>query len=334
MGSNNLFKIKQNPLRRISWRSALVVLGLATGLSSSMAATGPSGAEEIAIWPGTAPGSQGATAKQEVVERSKDPAVKDRAVFGVTRPTLEIWKPQNPNGTAVIVMPGGAYERVVVDKEGMEMGERLTKDGITVFVLTYRLPVGGHAQPSDVALQDAQRAIRLVRKNAQEWGLKPDHIGVMGFSAGGHVAASLGTGFDKKVYAAVDDADTISARPDFLALIYPVISMEPGVTHEESRRNLLGADPSEAAINEYSADKHVRPDMPPTFLLHADDDSQVATENTIRFYRALKAAKVSAELHIFRKGEHGFGLRFTKGLPVAVWPDLYVGWARNLQMIP
>ena len=133
-------------------------MGLAAGLAPATAATGPGGAEEIAIWPGTAPGSQGAPAKQEVVERSKDPAVKDRAVFGVTRPTLEIWKPQNPNGTAVIVMPGGAYQRVVVDKEGMEMGDRLTKDGITVFVLTYRLPVGGHAQPSDVALQDAQRA--------------------------------------------------------------------------------------------------------------------------------------------------------------------------------
>jgi acetyl esterase/lipase len=328
--SKNFFRTTQNPLRRRSWRYALVALGLAAGLAPAMAATGPSGAEEIVIWPGTAPGSQGASAKQEVVERSKDPAVKDRAVFGVTRPTLEVWKPQTPNGTAVIVMPGGAYQRVVVDKEGMEMGDRLTKDGVTVFVLTYRLPVGGHAQAADVALQDAQRAVRLVRKNAQEWGLKPDHIGVMGFSAGGHVAASLGTSFDKKVY----DADSVSARPDFLALIYPVISMEPGVTHEESRRNLLGAEPSEAAINEYSADKHVRPDMPPTFLLHADDDSQVATENTIRFYRALKAAKVSAELHIFRKGEHGFGLRFTKGLPVAVWPDLYVAWARNIQMIP
>jgi acetyl esterase/lipase len=332
--SNISFRTTQNPLRRRSWRYALVALGLAAGLAPATAATGPSGAEEIAIWPDMAPGSRNATAKQEVVERSKDPAVKDRAVFGVTRPTLEVWKPQTPNGTAVIVMPGGAYQRVVVDKEGMEMGDRLTKDGVTVFVLTYRLPVGGHAQAADVALQDAQRAVRLVRRNAQEWGLKPDHIGVMGFSAGGHVAASLGTSFDKKVYDAVDDADTASAKPDFLALIYPVISMELGVTHEESRRNLLGTEPSEAAINEYSADKHVRADMPPTFLLHADDDSQVATENTIRFYRALKAAKVSAELHIFRKGEHGFGLRFTKGLPVAVWPDLYVAWARNLQMIP
>jgi acetyl esterase/lipase len=332
--SNISFGTTQNPLRRRSWRYALIAMGLAAGLAPAMAATGPSGAEEIAIWPGTAPGSQGASAKQEVVERSKDPAVKDRAVFGVTRPTLEVWKPQTPNGTAVIVMPGGAYQRVVVDKEGMEMGDRLTKDGVTVFVLTYRLPVGGHAQAANVALQDAQRAVRLVRKNAQEWGLKPDHIGVMGFSAGGHVAASLGTSFDKKVYDAVDDADTVSARPDFLALIYPVISMDAGVTHEESRRNLLGTEPSEAAINEYSADKHVRADMPPTFLLHADDDSQVTTENTIRFYRALKAAKVSTELHIFRKGEHGFGLRFTKGLPVAVWPDLYVAWARNLQMVP
>jgi len=328
------FNVNLYQISRGAWRSAVVALGLIAALGPAMAATGPSGAEEMAIWPGTAPGSQAASARQEVVERSKDPAVKDRAVFGVTRPTLEIWRPQNPNGTAVIVMPGGAYQRVVVDKEGLEMGERLIKDGITVFVLTYRLPVGGHAQSSDVALQDAQRAIRLVRRNAQKWGLKTDHIGVMGFSAGGHVAASLGTSFDKKVYDAVDETDTISAKPDFLALIYPVISMETGVTHPESRRNLLGAEPGESAANEYSADKHVRADMPPTFLLHADDDSSVATENSIRFYQALKAAKVSAELHIFRKGEHGFGLRFTKGLPVAVWPDLYVAWVRNLQIIP
>jgi acetyl esterase/lipase len=234
----------------------------------------------------------------------------------------------------VIVLPGGAYQRVVVDKEGIEMGERLTGDGITVFVLTYRLPGGGHAQASDVALQDAQRAVRLLRKNAAAWGLKSDRIGVLGFSAGGHVAASLGTRFDRAVYKSVDDADALSARPDFLALIYPVISMEADVTHVESRKELIGAEPTEATVGEYSLERAVRPDVPPTFLLHADDDAQVLTENSIRFYRALKANKVPAELHIFRKGEHGFGLRFTKGLPVAVWPDLYVSWVRNLGMMP
>jgi acetyl esterase/lipase len=325
-------------LRRSAHRALLCRLVLLALIASSItpvvAAQGPSGAEKLPIWPGTAPGSERATAQQQVVERSKDPAVKDRAMFGVTRPTLEVWKPQNPNGAAVIVMPGGAYQRVVVDKEGIEMGERLIQDGITVFVLTYRLPGGGHAQPSEVALQDAQRAVRLVRKNAAEWGVKPDRIGVMGFSAGGHVAASLGTKFDSKVYSPVDDADGISARPDYLALIYPVISMETGVTHAESRKELIGAEPTEAAISEYSLDQHVRQDTPPTFLLHADDDPAVVTENSIRFYRALKANKVPAELHIFRKGEHGCGLRFTKGLPVAIWPDLYTSWVRNIGMMP
>lgn len=316
-------------------RSALLcgLLSLA-GLSSAMAATGPSGAEEMAIWPGTAPGSENATAKPEVIERSKDPAIKDRAVVGVIRPTLEIWKPERPNGTAVIVLPGGAYQRVVVDKEGMEMGQRLTQDGITVFVLTYRLPGGGHANASDVALQDAQRAVRLVRKNAAAWGLNPDRVGVMGFSAGGHAAASLGTKFDRKVYDPLDEADRLSARPDFLALIYPVISMETGVTHEVSRKELIGAEPSPAAIEAYSLDRQVRPDMPPVFLLHADNDSAVVPENSIRFYQALRANKIPTELHIFRKGEHGFAMRFTKGLPVAVWPDLYVAWVQNLGMIP
>ena len=216
--SNISFRTTQNPLRRRSWRYALIAMGLAAGLAPATAATGPSGAEEIAIWPGTAPGSQGASAKQEVVERSKDPAVKDRAVFGVTRPTLEVWKPQTPNGTAVIVMPGGAYQRVVVDKEGMEMGDRATKDGVTVFVLTLPASVGGHAQAADVALQDAQRAVRLRAQERTRVGPDAGPHWSHGFSAGGHVAASLGTSFDKKVYDAVD-ADTVSAKPDFLALI-------------------------------------------------------------------------------------------------------------------
>jgi acetyl esterase/lipase len=185
-----------------------------------------------------------------------------------------------------------------------------------------------------VALQDAQRAVRLVRQHAAAWGLNADRVGVMGFSAGGHVAASLGTKYDRRVYDPVDDADALSARPDFLALVYPVVSMETGVTHEVSRKELIGAEPPAAAVDEHSLDRHVRPDMPPTFLLHADDDSAVSPENSIRLYRALRASKVPAELHVFRKGEHGFGLRFTKGLPVAVWPDLYVAWVRNLGMMP
>jgi acetyl esterase/lipase len=321
-------------LKRAAGGALLCCLLSLAGLAPAAAATGPSGAEELALWPGTAPGSEGATAKQEVIERSKDPAVKDRAVVGIVRPTLEIWKPERPNGTAVVVLPGGAYQRVVVDKEGVEMGQRLPQDGITVFVLTYRLPGGGHTQRSEVALQDAQRAVRLVRKNAAAWGLQADRVGVMGFSAGGHVVASLGTRYDRKVYEPVDEADALSARPDFLALVYPVVSMESGVTHDVSRQELIGAEPSASAIEEHSLDKHVRPDMPPTFLLHADDDSAVNPENSIRFYRALRANKIPAELHIFRKGEHGFAVRFTKGLPVAVWPDLYVAWVRNLGMMP
>ena len=321
-------------LKRAAGSAVLCCLLSLAGLAPAAAATGPSGAEELALWPGTAPGSEGATAKQEVIERSKDPAVKDRAVLGVVRPTLEIWRPERPNGAAVVVLPGGAYQRVVVDKEGLEMGQRLSRDGLSVFVLTYRLPGGGHARASEVALQDAQRAVRLVRKHAPAWGLNADRVGVMGFSAGGHVAAGLGTKYDRKVYEPVDDADALSARPDFLALVYPVVSMETGVTHEVSRKELIGAEPSAAAADEHSLDEHVRPDMPPTFLLHADDDSAVSPENSIRFYRALRANKIPAELHIFRKGEHGFAVRFTKGLPVAVWPDLYVAWVRNLGMMP
>jgi acetyl esterase/lipase len=304
-------------LNRSAYGILLGCLFFLCGFTPAVAATSPSGAESLALWPGTAPGSENVTAEQEVIERSKDPAVKDRAVIGIVRTTLELWRPERPNGTAVIVLPGGAYQRVVMDKEGIEMGQRLNRDGLTVLVLAYRLPGGGHARAADVPLQDAQRTIRLVRKNAQAWNLDVERIGVMGFSAGGHVAASLGTKHDQKVHDLVDDSDALSARPDFLALVYPVTSMETGVTHDVSRKELIGAAPPPAAIEVHSLDRQAQPDMPPTFLLHADDDPAVDPENSIRFYRMLRASKVPAELHIFHKGGHGFGLRFTQDLPVA-----------------
>ncbi|MBB6250336.1 alpha/beta hydrolase [Nitrospirillum iridis] len=310
---------------------------LVTGL---LAATGNAGADDLPppfpIWPaGTGPGSEGVAMTETVVERSADTTVlRDRYTLGITRPHLSLYRPAHPNGTALLVMPGGGYRWVVVDKEGDEIGRRLSAAGITVFVLAYRLPGEGHAHGADVPLQDAQRALRLIRARAAEWGVDPHKVGALGFSAGGHVAGSLGTRYDASVYAPQDAVDQQSARPDFLALIYPVASMDPAIAHKGSRTQLLGEAPTPAQDAAYSTDRTVTARTPPTFLVHADDDPSVPVENSLRFYSALRAARVPAEMHLFQKGGHGFGIRGATGLPAAAWPDLYIAWVRGLGMMP
>ena len=207
------------------------------------------------------PGSEKSPAQLTVTERSKVAYWPDRIVTGITRPNLTAIVPDKPNGTAVIVAPGGAYSRIVLDKEAAEMARWLNPYGVTVLLMQYRLPGEGHANGKDVPLQDAQRAIRVVRQNASEWGLNPKKIGFLGASAAGHMAASLGAQFARKVYAPVDAADSLSARPDFLLLLYPVVSMDDKLTHLESRTNLLGKDPSPDLIKDYSADLHVTRDV-------------------------------------------------------------------------
>jgi acetyl esterase/lipase len=190
------------------------------------------------------------------------------------------------------------------------------------------LPAEGHADGRDVPLQDAQRAIRVVRWNAKEWNLEPDKIGFLGASAAGHMAASLGAQYAKKVYAPVDAADSLPARPDFLLLLYPVVSMEDNLTHLESRTNLLGKDPSPELIREYSADQQVTAGSPMTFIVLAKDDPVVPPENGIRYDAALRKFGVPSELHIFAEGGHGFGIRDARQLPVAGWPQLAADWMK------
>ena len=290
--------------------------------------------QEIALWPGTAPGSDKVTRKETIRERSRDPAVPDRAVSGITRPTLTAFLPPKPNGAALIIASGGGYQHEVLDKEGLEVARAFTPRGLTVFLLKYRLPGEGHQNAADVPLQDGQRAVRVVRANAAAWGIDPARIGVMGFSAGGHLVAQLGARFSAQANApAVDQIDRGSARPDFLVLLYPVISMEEGVAHAGSKRALLGAHPAPEQVAAYSPDRHVSKDAPPTLLLLADDDTAVLPENSIRYYQALKRAGVPAELHVFARGGHGFGIRKAAGLPVAMWPDLAWDWMASIGML-
>ncbi|MBP2859034.1 alpha/beta hydrolase [Dickeya oryzae] len=285
------------------------------------------------IWPqGDAPGAVTSSVQQQVVERSKDPTLPDRAVTGIRRPEITVYAPENPNGIALLITPGGSYQRVVLDKEGSDLAPYFTQQGYTLFVMTYRMPADGHQEGADAPLADAQRAIRTLRTHAAQWRINPHHIGVMGFSAGGHVAASLGTRFAQTVYPAQDETDYASARPDFMVLMYPVISMQESIAHPGSRKALIGSHPSDAQIQRYSAEKQVSTQTPPTFLVHAIDDPSVPVDNSLVMLAALREHHIPTEIHLFEQGKHGFGIRGTTGLPAAMWPQLLNNWIKSLQL--
>ena len=290
-------------------------------------------AARIPLWPGDglAPGDAALAMPQRVLERSADPTLPDRFVDHVSRPWLVVQRPAHPNGAALLVIPGGGYSRIVLDKEGTALQPAFVdRGGVTLFVLRYRLPGEGHADGADAPLVDAQRALRLIRARAGEWGVDPHRIGVMGFSAGGHVAASLGTRYDEVVHPPGDAVDRQSARPDFQLLVYPVIDMTGAAAHPGSRRQLLGDRPDGASARRYSPQLHVDARTPPTFLLHAQDDDVVPVDNSLLFHAALRQAGVPAELHVFPRGGHGFGIRGTAGLTVAAWPRLALDWIHSL----
>ena len=285
--------------------------------------------EAIDLWPAGAPG-KGATLPTETVdERSTDPAVNDRAVHGISRPRMVVFRPAVPNGAAALVMPGGGYRWVVVDKEGYEIARWLAARGWTVFVLFYRLPGEGWAAGPDVALSDAQRALRLIRARADRFGIRGDQIVAMGFSAGGHVCGDLATRFAVDCYAPIDAADKESARPDLAAPIYAVQSMRAPLAHAGSRRLLIGQDASRAQEDAHTPARNVDARTPPTFLIHAEDDQTVDVANTLEMRAALKAANVAVETHLFAQGGHGFGLRRAMGKPAHAWPELFAGWANS-----
>ncbi|HEX8014848.1 MAG TPA: alpha/beta hydrolase [Flavobacterium sp.] len=241
--------------------------------------------------------------EKEVLKEGK---IQSTSLVSITTLSVFIPKEIKPDQTAVLIFPGGGYSHLSMDKEGTKIAEWLNSLGIVAFILKYRLPSDLIMKNKSVGpLQDAQEAIRYVRSNASKWNIDPNKIGTIGFSAGGHLASTLATHFDDKVY---ESKFNISARPDFSILIYPVISMDSNITHKGSQINLLGKEPSQILIDNFSNDKKITPQTPPTFLVHASDDSAVLPENSINYYLALKKNNISAELHIYEKGGHGFGL--------------------------
>jgi acetyl esterase/lipase len=283
----------------------------------------------IKVWDGEVPGAIYNSNYHQVVD-SSDNWIKMRFV---TEPTLDMYPApvEKATGTAVIVCPGGGYSALAIAHEGVEVSHWLNNLGITAFVLKYRLPNDAIMVDKSVGpMQDGQKAIRLVRQHAKEWGIDPGKIGIMGFSAGGHLASTLSTHFKEKVYEPVE---ATSARPDFSLLIYPVISMEEGTTHMGSRVNLLGANPSSDRVKYFSNEQQVTSETPPTFLIHSLDDGAVPVQNSIGYALASQQHHVPCELHIYQSGGHGYGLGRTKNTESS-WSDACRKWLEARGFLP
>lgn len=250
----------------------------------------------------------------------------------VQSPEITVYLPskRTATGQAVIICPGGGYQYLSYNWEGFDPARLLSAKGIAAIVLKYRLPNSkSNSKPHLSPLMDAKRAIRTVRFYAAKWNIKKDAIGIMGFSAGGHLASTAGTHFDGGDIKAVDSIEQQSSRPDFMVLVYPVISMSKPIMHAGSRNNLLGPQADTVLARLYSNELQVTKETPPTFLLHTMDDKTVPVENSLLFYQALKDNGVQGEMHLYPKGGHGFGLGLGKGA-VEGWMDLCVGWMRGL----
>jgi acetyl esterase/lipase len=326
-------------------RRSLIAAGLAFGVAARASAQTPpplgtkalpSGlpdpVETIDLWPSGAPGMPSRPPVEAVEERSPDSLVTDRAVLGIARPRLAVFRPDRPNGAALMITPGGGYRHVVVDKEGYEFARWAAARGFTAFVLFYRLPGEGWAAGPDVPLSDAQRAMRLIRHRARDFRLDPERVAAMGFSAGGHVCADLAVRFATEAYRPVDPADKLSAKPHSAAPIYPVVTMDPRFAHAGSRDLLLGPRPTAALEQAHSPERNVPADAPPHFIVHAEDDDVVPVENTLLLRQALKDRRIPVETHLFANGGHGFGLRRAVGKPIGAWPELWRDWARSVQL--
>jgi len=292
-------------------------------LSGSLFAQKPSwqpapGHLTIDLWPRGAPGAPANAAPEVDTTTSKDHMVAGKPVIrlgNVSVPTLTVYTPPGKNtGAAIVVFPGGAYRILAIDLEGTEVCDWLNSVGITCVLVKYRVPDSGPYPKSSAALQDAQRALGIVRSRAGEWHLDPSGIGVLGFSAGAHLAAALSTHFDQRLYDPTDSADQVSCRPDFAVIVYP---------------GYLALAEQNFAPN---SEIHVSSQTPPSFIVQAEDDP-VHVENSTVYFLALKSAKVPAEMHIYASGGHGYGLRRTE-LPVTSWPKLVETWLQTIHVVP
>ncbi len=306
-------------MRLCALLSVIVVLG-PVALAAQQPAWQPApGHTQVPIWPNGAPGAQPNAPAEVDTTTAKDNLIAGKPLIrlgNVSTPTITLYAPQNARvpAPAVVVFPGGGYNILAIDLEGTEVCDWLNGAGIACVLLKYRVPGTGPYPKSAAALQDAQRAVGLVRQHATEWKIDPNHVGVLGFSAGAHLAAAISTHFDKRLYDPIDAADQLSCRPDFAVVVYPgyLALAEKGMT----------------------ANPDIQPtaQTPPTFIVQAEDDP-VHVENATTYFLQLKQAKVPAELHIYAEGGHGYGLRRT-ALPVTTWPDSVITWLHTIHVLP
>lgn len=315
--------------------SRRTLIGGAAALSAMPAAaqTGP-GDEIVELWPGPPPGDTGARIVRKVADQSRGAATPDRWVTGIARPVLVVRRPARPNGAAVLLCPGGGYGFLSYDNEGTSQAAWLNARGVTAFILLYRLPNEGWASRALVPLQDAQRAMRVIRARAAGFGIAANRVAVLGFSAGGHLAGSLATRHALATYAPVDAADRLSARPDLAGLVYPVVSFSAPFTHAGSRDMLLGPEQTPAQRRDWSIETRVDAATPPILLVHASDDGLVPPDNSIALYQAMRAAGRPAALHIFEDGGHGFGVRLPATRSASAWPSLFATFAAGQGIFP
>lgn len=276
----------------------------------------------LKVWPNGAPNDNGMKEPEEKYDGVR--------VRNVSEAEMYVYLPEKDKntGAAVVICPGGGYRIEAMDHEGYDMAKWLQSKGIAGIVLKYRLPYGHHEIPSG----DARQTMRIVRMNAKEWGIDPDKIGIAGSSAGGHLASTVGTRFDFGNKQSTDPIEKMSCRPDFMLLLYPVISFDESVGHMGSRKNLIGEGNDWKLAKQYSNELNVTKETPPTFLILADDDKTVLPQNSVDFYLALKKYDIPAEMHIFQEGGHGFGMT-KKNLPVDQWPDLFYSWLKAQKII-
>lgn len=276
----------------------------------------------LKVWPNGAPNDNGIKEPEEKYDGVR--------VRKVSVAELYVFLPQKSEntGVGVVICPGGGYGILAMDHEGYDMAKWLADRGIAGIVLKYRMPNGNHEVPSS----DARQAMRIVRANAASWGINPDKIGLAGSSAGGHLASTVGTQFDLGNKNSKDILEQISCRPDFLLLLYPVITFNESFGHMGSRKNLIGETNNSELVEKYSNELHVTPQTPPTFMVLADNDKAVVPRNSIEFYMALKKNNVPAEMHIFAEGGHGFGMH-KNNIPTDNWPNLFYNWLTTMKIV-
>jgi acetyl esterase/lipase len=309
-------------------RRSLLLAGASITASKASASADHPSTDTIDLWPGGAPGRDRVTVQERVEDLAPGAVPRDRVAWHVTRPLLSLFRPRRRfNGITLLVIPGGGYRRVVIDREGFDTAQWLCERGFAAAVLRYRLPADGWSAGPDAPVHDGMRALRVLRAHPIERA-GSGSIGVIGFSAGGHVAARLVTS-QAPDYPPVDAADEAGARADFATLMYPVITLQGRHAHPGSVQQLIsaGLGSADAALSRYSAHSAVSARSSPTQLIHAADDASVPVENSLMMYDALRHAGVRSELHVFDSGGHGFGMRGIAGKNVSAWPSLAQNWA-------